>query len=235
MGSEGRANMARPSPSDDAAAANWVALGVEQLVLEAASVAHRTDATHAAGVAPSKARTRRLTVRLVPSSNWSIQQSAAISLAIQRGFTMRLRGGGCGTSKPAVNIPPLLGSPGIIRPQSQQGAGDTSLSDETSQLVREMRALLSPAIRTLSSFDDPLIMALESRGIRFLRVSWLQRQGADFRILKRQDLEELENLSLNLNLNLNPNPNPNLNLNLRQYLEELEKRVLEKGAESPFL
>lgn len=49
-----------------------------------------------------------------------------------------------------------------------------------------------PMLKALSSFDDGLVEALEVKGIRFLRVAWLQQQPSNYRIQRRQDLEALE-------------------------------------------
>ena len=66
------------------------------------------------------------------------------------------------------------------------------LSPEMAQLAAETRKELSTPMKILSSFEDPLLKALETGGMRFLRASWLRRQGRGFRILRRQDLEALE-------------------------------------------
>ena len=66
------------------------------------------------------------------------------------------------------------------------------LSIEMAHLAHETRQHLSPVVRRLSSFDDPVLKALEVGGIRLLRASWLRERPADFRIMRRQDLEKLE-------------------------------------------
>ncbi len=48
-------------------------------------------------------------------------------------------------------------------------------------------------IRELMMFDEErLCLSLETGEIRLLRAKWLRRQGADYRIQRRQDLEQLQ-------------------------------------------
>ena len=54
------------------------------------------------------------------------------------------------------------------------------------------RAHLTPTMRQLSSFDNPVLDALESRAIRLVSTKWFLAQPKGYQIQRRQALEALE-------------------------------------------
>lgn len=100
-------------------------------------------------------------------------------------------------AEPTTAQPPPAAEPAIQRLTKQVTARLSSAMDSvvswTSTLVEgNPQSTLSPVMKALSSFDDAMIPAIESGGLRFLSVAWLLQQPPDYRIQRRQDLEALE-------------------------------------------
>ena len=90
------------------------------------------------------------------------------------------------TSAPSPFAPPLSSGWGTIR-------NLLHLSTKSLSFWMADPAPLPPEIHgILTSFDDPLVKALERGDIRLLRTSWLLAQPDDYRLQNRQELEALE-------------------------------------------
>ena len=95
---------------------------------------------------------------------------------------MRSRGGGCAGSKTPVSpAAPVQGGPPPRQAQSASKEAQIPIPD----LDVDLR-------KALSTLDNRLVKVLRDGDIRLLRSSWLLEQPDDYRIGKRQDLEELE-------------------------------------------
>ena len=97
---------------------------------------------------------------------------------------LHLRGGGCGGSKPADGAGTILG-------ESARGRSPVTLAAPSASEVlrRRMSKSLAPELSILSQLDDHLVHVLSTGAIRLLRVAWIKRQPAGYRIESRQELE----------------------------------------------
>jgi hypothetical protein len=102
---------------------------------------------------------------------------------------VRVRGGGCAASTPRGGFP-LEPSSSPTRPHALDDGDHTNLNvindgDNTTPLPPKLR-------RALAELDKIVIQVLMCGAIRLLRVEWLMKQPANFRMPNRQALEVLE-------------------------------------------
>ena len=100
-----------------------------------------------------------------------------------KAMALRTRGGG-----PPKVMPPSRPS---SRPPSAKGYASEVPPAEG--VADEPTLQLPPEVRdALTALDDKLVTVLESGAIRLVSTKWMLAQPADFRMPRRQELEQLE-------------------------------------------